>query len=123
MPESAEAAAKAEMAAGKEAEYAKHTWYNTPNDEKGHPCGIPYMSVLVLRNLARFAMRNPATLAPEKAHHGSSSTTDQLNMTSRLFGHIKGELWFVISVSKALVFFLGDLMRMIEAGEAGKKAT
>ncbi len=123
MPESAEAAAKAEMAAGKEAEYAKHTWYNTPNDEKGHPCGIPYMSVLVLRNLARFAMRNPATLAPEKAHHGSSSTNDQLNMTSRLFGHIKGELWFVISVSKALVFFLGDLMRMIEAGEAGKKAT
>lgn len=122
IPESAEAAAKAELAGGNEAEFAKHSWYNTPTDEKGHPCGIPYMSVMVLRNLARFAMRNPAALAPGKGERGTGAVLDKANLTHTFFGHVKGELWNVVSVSKTLVYFLGDLMRMIEAGEVGTKA-
>jgi chromatin structure-remodeling complex subunit RSC9 len=121
IPESAEGAAKAELASGKEAEFAKHSWYNTPTDEKGHPCGIPYMSVMVLRNLARFAMRNPTALALGKGDGGTTSILGKANLTEIFFGHVRGELWDVVSVNKTLVFFLGDLMRMIEAGEASMK--
>lgn len=123
IPQSAEAAAKADLPVSKEAEFAKHSWYNTPLDEKGHPCGIPYMSVLVLRNLARFAMRNPNALVPAKGQHGSPGAADKNNLTHKFFGHVKGELWSVVSVSKTLIYFLGDLVKMIEAGEEGKKTT
>jgi chromatin structure-remodeling complex subunit RSC9 len=121
VPKSAEAAAKAELAGGKEAEFAKHSWYMTPTDEKGHPCGIPYMSVMVLRNLARFAMRNPAALAPKKGEGAATSIPEKVTLTEVLFGHVKGELWNAVSVNKTLVFFLSDLIKMIEAGEAGTK--
>lgn len=122
IPESAEAAANAELAAGKEAEFAKHPWCISPTDEKGHPCGIPYMSVMVLRNLARFAMRNPTALAPGKGGLRTMPVAnDKANLTNVFFGHVKADLWHVVSVSKTLVYFLGDLMRMIEAGEVGTK--
>jgi hypothetical protein len=79
------------------------------------------MSVMVLRNLARFAMRNPAALAPKKGEGAATLIPEKVTLTEVLFGHVKGELWNAVSVNKTLVFFLSDLIKMIEAGEAGTK--
>lgn len=79
------------------------------------------MSVMVLRNLARFAMRNPTAHASGKGEVAATSAPGKANLTEIFFGHIKSELWNAASVNKTLVFFLGDLMKMVDAGEAGMK--
>lgn len=114
IPESAEAAARlAEELGVKEAEYAEHLVYYTPVDEKNHPCGIPFMSIMVLRNLARFANRN-AQQFERKGDSGRVTLMDQL------FGHVKPSLWHALTVNRTLAPYLSDLMKMIERGEGSE---
>ena len=41
----------------KEAEVTKHTSYYTAIDDAGNPVGISFMSVMIMRNLARFCQQ------------------------------------------------------------------
>lgn len=87
-----------------EPEYSSFIWLNTPTDEKGHAAGIPLISVLILRNLAR---NLPKRKEGEKG----------IGWMERLFGHVKTQLWYVLAVNRPLTQYMSDLMRVItEAG-------
>ena len=120
IPASAEAAAKvADEVGKKDAEFSKHTLYYTQIDEKNQPCGIPFMSVMILRNLARYAYRHGEAQPQTKTNEGQSTLMD------RFFAHVKPRLWHVLTVNRTLSWYMTDLMKMIEKGESraadGKK--
>ena len=108
IPESIDDAVRiAESAGVKEAEYTEHTWWNTAVDEKGHPCGLPYMSCLVLKNLARYALKQG-----QAVNESESSTMDGY------FGHVKPGLWNALTINRTLAGDLYDLMQIIYRGES-----
>ncbi|RMD39991.1 hypothetical protein DV735_g5135, partial [Chaetothyriales sp. CBS 134920] len=87
IPETGEAMAKLVLeltGAGpeKEAEVTKHTSYYTAIDEAGNPVGISFMSVMIMRNLARFANK-----------HGAEFEKSGTKLMSRLFGHVMRDIW------------------------------
>ena len=86
----------------RQAEYVRHTFYTTPVDNKGMPMGISHMAVLVLKNIARYANRQP-----QGNQEGSESTIDIL------FGDVKFQLTKVFSVHKTLRFEIEQLLSML----------
>ena len=90
----------------KEPEYTRHVFYTTPIDEKNHPAGIAWTAVMVLRNLARHVNRQQ-----------SQGNDPKARLMDELFGHVKGELWHNVSVSRSLMFYLHDLMKMVGRSE------
>jgi hypothetical protein len=86
----------------KEPEFTRHTFYSTPVDEKNIPAGIGWTSTLVMRNLARYANR-------QQFQNQNQKTT----LMDDFFGHVKTELWHNVSVSRTLMFWLNDLMKMV----------
>ena len=112
VPKSAEEAARSAETAGiKDAEYTEHTWWNTAVDERGHPCGVPYMSALVLKNMARYALRN---MTAQHSHH----LEERRNMMEDFFGPVKASLWHALTVNRVLAGELADLLQIIKRGEA-----
>ena len=87
----------------KEAEVTKHTSYYTAIDEGGNPVGVSFMSVMVMRNLARFANK-----------HGSRFEQGGTRLMERLFGHVMRDIWHVFSLNRTLRHLLGQLINMIE---------
>ena len=115
IPPSAAAAAQMADEAGKQdAEYSKHTVYYTPTDEKNQPCGIPFMAVMILRNLARYVHR-----LGNQNHRPHGSEKDGSSLMDRFFAHVKPRLWHVLTVNRTLSWYMTDLMKMIEKGEGG----
>jgi len=111
LPESAEAMSKIlhEMANGgkeREPEFTRHTFYYTAHDERGHACGIPFMSVMVMRNLARYANK-----------YGKQFERNGVRLMDMLFTGVMRDLWYVVSVNRTLREWLGDLINIIEKGE------
>ncbi|KIW80177.1 hypothetical protein Z517_06792 [Fonsecaea pedrosoi CBS 271.37] len=88
----------------------KHEWHYTAMDQTFHPCGIPWMSVMVLRNLARYANK-----------HGQPFEKDGVQLNERLFGAHKYGLFHVLSVSRTLRDYVSDLLRMIDEGQKNEK--
>ncbi|KIW29555.1 uncharacterized protein PV07_05366 [Cladophialophora immunda] len=88
----------------------KHEWHYTAMDQTNHPCGIPWMSVMILRNLARYANK-----------HGQPFEKDGVRLNERLFGAHKYALFHVLSVSRTLRDYVNDLLRMIEEGQKDEK--
>jgi chromatin structure-remodeling complex subunit RSC9 len=86
----------------KEPEFTRHTFYSTPVDEKNIPAGIGWTSILVMRNLARYANRQQFQNRNQKT-----------SLMDDFFGHVKTELWHNVSVSRTLMFWLNDLMKMV----------
>lgn len=88
-----------------EPEYSSWTWLDTPTDEKGHPAGIPLTCVLILRNLARNLPRKQE---------------DELGAgwMEKLFGHVKTQLWYMLSVNRPMAVYVSDLMKIIAEGGA-----
>jgi chromatin structure-remodeling complex subunit RSC9 len=85
----------------KDAEYVHHTWYTTQVDEKGKPAGIPYMAVLVLKNLARHAVRQQQT-----------GQVGEVEVVEELFGEVKDQLWNNFASHKTLRTDLDHLLSM-----------
>ena len=90
----------------REPEFTRHTFYSSPVDEKNIPAGIGWTSIMVMRNLARYANRQ------QFQNQNQRST-----LMDEFFGHVKQELWHNISVSRTLMFWLNDLMKMVTKGE------
>ena len=61
---------------------------------------------MVMRNLARYAIRQQS-----QNQNQSSSLMD------RFFGHVKRELWHNVSVSRTLMHWLNDLMKLVTKTE------
>ena len=90
----------------REPEFTRHTFYSSPVDEKNIPAGIGWTSIMVMRNLARYANRQHFQNPNQKS-----------NLTDEFFGHVKQELWHNVSVSRTLMFWLNDLMKMVTKAE------
>jgi chromatin structure-remodeling complex subunit RSC9 len=81
----------------------KHEFRHTARDQANHPCGIPWMSVMILRNLARFGNR-----------HGQPFEKDGATLNERLFGAQKYSFFNVLSINRTLKDYVSDLLRMID---------
>jgi hypothetical protein len=90
----------------REPEFTRHTFYSSPVDEKSIPAGIGWTSILVMRNLARYANRQHFQNQNQKR-----------SLMDEFFGHVKAELWHNVSVSRTLMFWLNDLMKMVTKTE------
>ena len=115
IPETIEAMSKlilelAGVGEEKDPEVTRHISYFTAIDPEGHPIGISFMSVMILRNLARFANK-----------HGAELERNGSKLMDRLFGGVMRELWHVFSVNRTLRTYLGQLMNMIEKGAIDEK--
>jgi chromatin structure-remodeling complex subunit RSC9 len=115
IPESSDAMLKlindiAGMGPEKDPEMTRHTSYYTSIDEQGTPIGISFMSVMILRNLARFANK-----------HGAEYQQKDSKLMDRLFGNVGHELWHTFSINRTLRSWIGQLLRMIEKGEIDEK--
>jgi chromatin structure-remodeling complex subunit RSC9 len=94
----------------KEPEVTRHISYFTAIDPDGHPIGISFMSVMILRNLARFANK-----------HGAEYEKGGSRLMDRLFGSVMRDLWHAFSLNRTLRGWLGQLIAMIEKGEIEEK--
>ena len=81
----------------------RHEWHYTAMDPTNHPCGIPWMSVMILRNLARYANK-----------HGQPFEKDGVRLNERLFRAHKYSLFHVLSVSRTLREYVNDLLKMLD---------
>ena len=81
----------------------KHEWHFTATDASSHPCGIAWMSIMILRNLARYGNK-----------HGRQFEKDGVRLNERLFGAHKYSLFHVFSVSRTLREYVSDLLKMID---------
>lgn len=98
------------MSPEKEPEVTKHTSYYTQIDDTGSPTGISFMSVMILRNLARFANR-----------HGAEYKQETSRLMDRLFGSVTRDLWHAFNLNRTLRPWVGQLLFMIEKGENDKQ--
>lgn len=94
----------------KEPEVTRHVSYFTAIDSDGTPVGISFMSVMILRNLARFANK-----------HGGDFEKSGSKLMERMFGGVMRDLWRVFSLNRTLRGWLGQLINMIEKGEIKEK--
>ena len=99
---------------GRPATYAYQTWHNTAVDERGDAAGLPLTSVLVLRNLARNIPK--AVIALDNA---VNSALGSQGWMERLFGPLRGRLWYVMAHNRPLAGYVGDLMGVVERGISG----
>ncbi len=90
----------------KEPEFTRHTFYSTPVDDKNVPAGVGWTSIAVMRNLARYANRQQF-----------QSNNNKTSLMEELFGHVKREMWYNVSVSRTLMFWVNDLMKLITKSE------
>ncbi|ETI19352.1 hypothetical protein G647_09184 [Cladophialophora carrionii CBS 160.54] len=90
--------------------HMKHEWHYTAMDATNHPCGIPWMSIMILRNVARYANK-----------HGQPFEKDGVRLNERLFGAHKYSLFHVLSVSRTLRDYVNDLLKMIDVAGIGEE--
>ena len=87
-----------------------HTFLTTAVDEKGFPMGIPFMSALLLRNLARYVGR----------HGGNEKQRREL--MSRLFSsQVRERLWAAFSKQRTICILILDIIKLVEKGEAAEQ--
>ena len=91
----------------KEAEVTKHAVFYTAIDDQGNPVGISFMSVMIMRNLARWADKNGSDFEGKGG----------VRLMETLFGHVMRDIWAVFSVNRTLRALLGHLITTIEKGE------
>ncbi|KAK5085866.1 Chromatin structure-remodeling complex protein rsc9 [Lithohypha guttulata] len=87
-----------------------HTFLRTAVDEKGYPMGTPFMSALLLRNLARYVGR----------HGGSEQQRKEL--MNRLFDiKVRENLWTAFSKQTTICVLILEIIDLIQKGEATEK--
>ena len=120
---------------GREAQYLSQSWLSTAVDERGDAAGLPLTSVLVLRNLARNVVKVSGSVAPayvDVGGRGEDATRSAVVMggvekregegegwMERLFGGVRGGLWFVMANNRMLAGYVADLMGVVETGGGG----
>ena len=102
---------------GRPATYSYKSWFVTATDERGDAMGLPLTSVLVLRNLARNISKAVIVLDTDNLGGGAMLTTAE--WMDRLFGPLRGNLWYVMAHNRPLVGYVGDLMSAVEKGISG----
>ncbi len=91
----------------------KHHIHYTAFDTEVHPpqpCGIAWMSVMILRNLARYANK-----------HGQPFEKDGVKLIEQLFGSHKYALFKNLASNKTLGNYISDLMQLLDKAENEEK--
>ncbi|KIX03729.1 uncharacterized protein Z518_07282 [Rhinocladiella mackenziei CBS 650.93] len=88
----------------------KHTYHITPTDFTTHPCGVAWMSVMIMRNLARYANK-----------HGSAFEKDGIPLNDKLFGGHKYVIFHMLSANRTLRDLITDLLQLIDKGDRDEK--
>jgi len=88
----------------------KHAYHYTAMDHTNHPCGIAWMSVMIMRNLARYATK-----------YGQPFEKDGARLNQRLFGSHKKSLFNAFSLNRTLREHVVDLIQLIEKGDEEQK--
>ncbi|KAJ9660532.1 Chromatin structure-remodeling complex protein rsc9 [Neophaeococcomyces mojaviensis] len=90
----------------------KHQFYMTALDEKGVACGTPFMSCLLLTNLARYVGRYGGSEAERK------------DLMGKLFGpQVRHNLFELFSKQRTIARLIIDLISHIDKGEASDEKT
>ena len=79
-------------------------------DDRGDAAGLPLTSVLVLRNLARNLGKVGGGV------DGKGDTGENEGWMERLFGGVRGSLWFVMAHNRPLAGYVADLMGVVDRG-------
>ncbi|KAL8671156.1 MAG: hypothetical protein Q9168_004333 [Polycauliona sp. 1 TL-2023] len=120
---------------GREAIWQYMTYYNTPVDEKGEPCGLSHTAALVLRNIARHIVKANAILKDGDLPPQEGVSRQDLERwmcdegnaelvagrgagwMERLFG---GEVWeglcWVMSYNRSLGPVVADVLALVRKG-------
>lgn len=104
---------------GRDPQYLHQTWLHTAVDERGDAAGLPLTSVLVLRNLARnLAKVGSAVVMLANGEDGAETAgiAEPDGWMERLFGTVRGGLWFVMAHNRMLAGYVADLMAVVEGG-------
>lgn len=121
---------------GREAVFQYMTFYNTPVDEKGEPCGLSHTAALILRNVARHVpkairMLKEGGLRGEGIGHaelerwGSREGNAELvaepgRWVEELFGgRVWAELCWVLSFNRSLGGVVADVLGLVRKGMEG----
>ena len=83
-----------------------------PTDDMGNAIGLPWGSVVVLRNLARNIPKAAALLQPDKREAFSKEAMEGL------FGPLRDRLLFVMAYNKPLAGFIYEVLGYIDKGSA-----
>ena len=83
-----------------------------PTDDMGNAIGLPWGSVVVLRNLARNIPKAATILQPEKREAFSREANEGL------FGPVKDRLLFVMAYNKPLAGFIAEVLGYIDKGSS-----
>jgi hypothetical protein len=87
----------------------KHAYHYTATDHTNHACGIPYMSVMVMRNLARYAGK-----------HGQPDKNG-VPLMEKLFGGHRYKIFNMLGVNRTLREKIEDLVQLMDKGSRDDK--
>lgn len=87
-----------------------HMFYQTPIDEKQIPCGIPYMSCLLLMNLARYIGR-----------YGGNERQRKELMAQMFHPAVWDSLFDMWSKQKTIAALIYDLIELVRAGQRSER--
>ena len=97
---------------GKDATYKYLTFQNTNIDEYGNPFGIPFNSIMILRNVARNVPRAVAL------SHRSDEDHERKRWMETLLVPLQDRLLYILAHNRALVSHVSDVVAWIEKGTA-----
>lgn len=97
---------------GREEQVYYQKYEATASDEVGNAIGLPWGSVLVLRNLARNIPKAASLIKPENRAEFTRTAIDTL------FGPLKDRLLFVMAYNKPLAGYVLEVLAYIEKGSS-----
>lgn len=103
----------------RDAVYEYQSWHNTAVDERGDAAGLPLTSVLVLRNLARNIPKATIGLEDESGDQLLTRAEGEDGWIEKLFGPLRGRLWYVMAHNRPLSVHVADLIGIVERGIRG----
>ena len=97
---------------GREEQVYYQKYEATASDDVGNAIGLPWGSVLVLRNLARNIPKAAGVINPDNRAEISRTTIETL------FGPLKDRLLFVMAYNKPLAGYVLEVLAYVEKGSA-----
>lgn len=100
---------------GRQESYLHLPWYNVITDERHDPTGIPLMSLLLLRNIARNVPKAVARIT-DQASAGSGAEDERTRWLQELFQPLSKRLFEVTAYNRTMSRHVLGLLSIVERG-------